>query len=211
MRFLALMTDITPSPVISGLPRHDNSPNANDREDIELSNISSGPAPTASEADVDERHLESTLQRRRTDQKPSILAQWWRKHIAPDVSHEQCRDFYALERTFLSYIRTANALASLGVVIAQLFRLPSTVNGVDSPLVSLFFRLGRPLGAATEGLAIVIVLVGALRCWRQQQRILGGTVMGGGWEIWLVGGGALALLVVLLTLSLEDTATGKAV
>lgn len=99
----------------------------------------------------------------------------------------------ALERTFLSYIRTANALASFGVVIAQLFRLPSTVDEVNSPLVSRFFRLGRPFGAATEGLAIVVVLVGALRCWRQQQRILGGTVVGGGWEIWLVGGGCLAV------------------
>ncbi|KAE8360816.1 hypothetical protein BDV27DRAFT_148376 [Aspergillus caelatus] len=53
------------------------------------------------------------------------LRKWWLTEIRPKVAAEDGdpRDFLALERTFLAYVRTANALASFAIVAAQLFIL----------------------------------------------------------------------------------------
>ncbi|QRD86523.1 hypothetical protein F9C07_2105332 [Aspergillus flavus] len=53
------------------------------------------------------------------------LRKWWLTKIRPEVAAEDGdpRDFLALERTFLAYVRTANALASFAIVAAQLFIL----------------------------------------------------------------------------------------
>ncbi|KAE8417240.1 hypothetical protein BDV36DRAFT_283857 [Aspergillus pseudocaelatus] len=53
------------------------------------------------------------------------LRKWWLTEIRPEVAAEDGdpRDFLALERTFLAYVRTANALASFAIVAAQLFIL----------------------------------------------------------------------------------------
>ncbi|KAE8336440.1 hypothetical protein BDV24DRAFT_155176 [Aspergillus arachidicola] len=53
------------------------------------------------------------------------LRKWWLTNIRPEVAAEDGdpRDFLALERTFLAYVRTANALASFAIVAAQLFIL----------------------------------------------------------------------------------------
>lgn len=136
----------------------------------------------------------------------------------------------ALERTFLAYIRTASAFATFGVAAAQLFRLQGTL---QPSLISTFFQLGKPLGAAAEAVAIVVTLVGGLRCWKQQQKILGGHVAGGGWELYVISGvmfavccrvlacwfgfpskpiadiTALKLLVVLLVLIAGDASSEK--
>lgn len=96
----------------------------------------------------------------------------------------------ALERTFLSYVRTASAFALFGVTAAQLFRLEGSISPSD---VSTFFHLGRPIGAAAEGVAILIVLFGAYRCWSQQQKLLTGHVKARGWEILSIGGLAFAV------------------
>ncbi|KAF7184937.1 hypothetical protein HII31_13749 [Pseudocercospora fuligena] len=97
----------------------------------------------------------------------SIVRQWWSLHIAPEVPEAQCRDHFALERTFLAYVRTASAFAQIGVTIAQLFKL--TRESLDlSPAV---WRLGHALGPTAQCFAMVIILVGAFRCSRQQGRI----------------------------------------
>lgn len=44
-------------------------------------------------------------------------------------TNQDPRDHHALERTFVTYIRTSNAFVSLGVVIAQVYAL-SGVNHV---------------------------------------------------------------------------------
>ena len=98
--------------------------------------------------------------------------------------------FPALERTFLAYVRTASAFALFGVSAAQLFRLQGTL---DPSLISTYFRLGRPIGAAAEIVAIVVVVLGAVRCWMQQRRILRGVVRGRGWEMFAIWGLAFAV------------------
>lgn len=76
------------------------------------------------------------------------------------------------------------ALSVVSVIIAQLFRLehaqnPSRVFG--------YFILGIPLACVCIGAAIVVLLLGAYRFWRQQNAILRGKVRVGGWEINAIG------------------------
>jgi uncharacterized membrane protein YidH (DUF202 family) len=70
-----------------------------------------------------------------------------------------------------------------GVVIAQLFRLQHTEN----PNRTFgFYVLGIPLAACFIGFGAVVLLVGALRFWRQQEAMIRGKVLRGGWEITLI-------------------------
>jgi len=115
---------------------------------------------------------------------------WWRAHIAPDVLFEQCRDFYALERTFLAYLRTASHFAHFGVAAAQLFRLKGAI---DPSEVSPYFHLGKPLGAVSQFIALLITFVGGFRCWEQQQRLIHGRIRSAGWEMLCIVLGTLAV------------------
>ncbi|KXT00992.1 hypothetical protein AC578_4443 [Pseudocercospora eumusae] len=130
----------------------------------------------------------------------SSIRQWWSLHIAPEVPEAQCRDHFALERTFLAYARTASAFAQIGVTIAQLFKL--TRESLDlSPAV---WRLGHALGPTAQCFAIVIVLLGAFRCSRQQGRIAHhGTSKPPGNMAWLLSG----MLVIFAILSLVAVRT----
>ena len=98
--------------------------------------------------------------------------------------------FPALERTFLGYLRTSMALSMVSVIIAQLFRLEHVQN---PDKVFGFFVLGIPLACICIGAAIVVLVLGAYRCWRQQNAILRGKVHAGGWDV-----NAIGLMVVLV-------------
>lgn len=90
----------------------------------------------------------------------------------------------ALERTFLAYMRTSLALSIVAVIIAQLFRLEHNV----TPNKTFgFYALSISLSCACIGAAIVILILGAYRFWRQQNAILRGKVHAGGWEINAIG------------------------
>ena len=99
----------------------------------------------------------------------------------------------ALERTFLGHLRTSLALAMLGVLVAQLLRLQHGQN--PDPVIG-FFVLGIPLASFCIVSAIVVLLLGAFRFWRQQNAILRGKVQAGGWEILT---SALVILIVSST------------
>ncbi|KAL8842548.1 MAG: hypothetical protein Q9170_000502 [Blastenia crenularia] len=149
------------------------------------------------------------------------LKTFWKRQVSATVAHEGCRDHFAinlphsgkkqswcttytipagrprlifchaaLERTYLSYFRVSLALAFLGVIIAQLFRLQHTQH--PDPRFG-FFVLGIPLACTCAGAAIVVNLLGTYRFWRQQNAILRGKVLGGGWEV-------LATFAVVLTM-----------
>ena len=76
------------------------------------------------------------------------------------------------------------ALAMLGIVIAQLFRLQNGANpGLDTGL----FRLGIPLACACLGLAIIVASLGAYRFWRQQNAMARHKCHAGGLELHSVG------------------------
>ena len=90
----------------------------------------------------------------------------------------------ALERTFLGSLRTSLALSFLAVLIAQLFRLQHT----STPDMTIgYFILGIPLASVCVVAAIVVLLLGAYRFWRQQNAILRGKVYAGGWEMNAIG------------------------
>lgn len=78
----------------------------------------------------------------------------------------------------------------LGTLIAQLLRLQHSAN--PEPTIG-FYEIGVPLATACNGVAAIVVLLGAYRFWRQQNALARGKVYAGGWEV--VGIGLLVLLV----------------
>lgn len=116
---------------------------------------------------------------------------WWARNISLVVEHTSSgprggdpRDYLALERTFLSWIRTAVALISFGVVITQLF----VFKKVD-------VRKGSVLGIITSAGGILVVLIGCVRYFKQQKQLTHGNATSAGWEI-------IALLVILAAILL---------
>lgn len=91
----------------------------------------------------------------------------------------------ALERTYLAWLRTSIKFAHFGILVTQLFRLPRALLP-SSPIVSEFYRLGKPLGYVSTSIALVVILVGGFRCWQQQQYMISGQIRSCGWEVWLV-------------------------
>ena len=68
----------------------------------------------------------------------------------------------------------------LGCVVAQLYRLqhrehPSKVFG--------FYVLSKPLSVIFQAAALLTVLLGGIRFWRQQSAMAIGKVHAGGWEM----------------------------
>ena len=82
----------------------------------------------------------------------------------------------------------------ISVIIAQLFRLEHSQNPNK---VYGYFALSIPLACICIGAAIVVLLLGAYRSWRQQNAILRGKVHAGGWEM-----NAIGLTIALVRLPL---------
>ncbi len=78
------------------------------------------------------------------------------------------------ERTFLAWLRTSLAFASIGIAITQLFRLNTTISereGLKPTNPTDSFRLrqvGKPLGATFLGVAILVLLIGGRRYFESQ-------------------------------------------
>jgi hypothetical protein len=77
-----------------------------------------------------------------------------------------------------------------GVLTAQIFRLQRVAN--PDPHFG-FYVIGRPLSILFMSMGIVVVLVGALRCWKLQNALVRGKAQAGGWEVLLIIG--LSILV----------------
>ncbi|EME79230.1 uncharacterized protein MYCFIDRAFT_143425 [Pseudocercospora fijiensis CIRAD86] len=111
---------------------------------------------------------------------------FWRHHVRIDVPHVDCRDHLANERTFLGYLRTSVALSMLGTMIAQLYRLQHSPK--PNPVFG-YFVLGKPISAILQCMALCMLLLGAIRYFRQQAAMARGRVYAGGWEMWVIVGG----------------------
>lgn len=135
------------------------------------------------------------------DQWYGPFQRFWSHHIRVSVPHDACRDHLgapqdrivhclailtlsANERTYLGYLRSSLALSVLGVLIAQLYRLQHAPS--PDPVFG-YYVLGKPIAAILQASALIIVLVGAHRFWRQQSSMARGTVIVGGWELYLTG------------------------
>ncbi|KAI1737930.1 hypothetical protein F4680DRAFT_202734 [Xylaria scruposa] len=106
------------------------------------------------------------------------------------------RDHLALERTFLAWLRTSLAFASIGVAITQLFRLNSSL--ANEQAEHHFRRLGRPLGATFIGISILVLLLGYQRFYQPQQWLLKGKFPASRGPIILMSLVSFALMVVSL-------------
>lgn len=83
-------------------------------------------------------------------------------------------DLYSPERTFLAWLRTSLAFASIGIAITQLFRLNTTISEREgytpaNPDNTYHLRqVGKPLGATFLGIAILVLLIGGRRYFESQ-------------------------------------------
>ena len=106
------------------------------------------------------------------------------------------RDHLALERTFLAWMRTSLTLVSIGIAIAQLFRLPELILDRGSSSQRLFSwastpvegtpfsggrfrmrtlqRLGSPIGILFVGFGILALLCGTVRFFHTQHSLIRG-------------------------------------
>lgn len=95
------------------------------------------------------------------------------------------RDHLALERTFLAWLRTSLAFASIGVAVTQLFRLnisrqnSDSGNDITTTLIineasDRIRKLGKPLGTTFLMISIITLLLGFKRYFEGQYWIIQG-------------------------------------
>lgn len=95
----------------------------------------------------------------------------------------------ALERTFLSYIRTANALASLSIAIYQLTRLSSSsTSSTTSPSSPHIYRFQKSVTLLMMSGAVLVTLTGFGRFLAGQKKVEKGKWKMSGFELVGVGG-----------------------
>ncbi|KAI4229279.1 MAG: hypothetical protein L6R36_001027 [Xanthoria steineri] len=139
---------------------------------------------------------------------------WWKdlmeKYGTVELENKGsvARDHLALERTFLAWLRTSLAFASIGIAITQLFRLNTTISereGLEPDLGGSYRlrQVGKPLGATFMGIAILILIVGGRRYFESQYWIIRGKFPASRGSIFLVtliaGALVIASLVIVCT------------
>ncbi|KAI1083263.1 hypothetical protein F5B20DRAFT_453698 [Whalleya microplaca] len=120
------------------------------------------------------------------------------------------RDHLALERTFLAWLRTSLAFASIGIAITQLFRLnTSIIDAQDDPRLHTVRHIGTPLGATFLGISILVLFLGYHRYYQSQQWVMKGKFPASRGTIILVSLVAFALMVVSLGVVIWIHPTGS--
>lgn len=139
---------------------------------------------------------------RSTTRLPTLLQAWWSNNIVLSLDHlprtpsvnSDPRDYLALERTYLAYMRTSVALVSFGIVLLQLFILKN-VNRTT----------GVCLAAACSGAGSLMSLLGCCRYFTQQKTLERGRTKAGGWDMLAIGTLFLALMIaVLIAMMIES-------
>jgi len=107
---------------------------------------------------------------------------------------------FPIERTFLAWLRTSLAFASIGIAVTQLFRLNTSISNGDStddPYYKLR-QLGKPIGATFLAISILVLFVGFHRYFESQHWIIKGKFPASRASIAFVAAIALALMVTSL-------------
>ncbi|KAI1162574.1 hypothetical protein F5B18DRAFT_373808 [Nemania serpens] len=116
--------------------------------------------------------------------------------IELDNTGSVARDHLALERTFLAWLRTSLAFASIGIAVTQLFRLNTSLT--DSQTNKHLQHIGKPLGATFIGISILVLLLGYHRFHQPQQWLMKGKFPASRGSIVLISLVAFALMVASL-------------
>ncbi|KAK4033123.1 hypothetical protein C8A01DRAFT_50223 [Parachaetomium inaequale] len=95
------------------------------------------------------------------------------KSIELENKGSVARDHLALERTFLAWLRTSLAFASIGIAITQLFRLNTSL-AEDTKQAETLRQLGKPLGTTFLAVSILILLLGYNRYLQGQYWVIKG-------------------------------------
>lgn len=90
-----------------------------------------------------------------------VPAESSQQEAQPPATIGLARDFYALERTWLAYNRTANALASHAVIVSQLFSLHEGHKAI-----------GRVCAIVMISGGIILELIGIVRYFVQSRGLL---------------------------------------
>lgn len=112
--------------------------------------------------------------------------------------------YVPIERTFLAWLRTSLAFASIGIAVTQLFRLNTTIEErkgyepENPPNTTHLRQVGKPLGATFLGIAILVLLIGGRRYFESQYWIIRGKFPASRGSVFLITFVALALIVTSL-------------
>ncbi|SPO00866.1 uncharacterized protein DNG_03614 [Cephalotrichum gorgonifer] len=147
------------------------------------------------------------------EHKPA-RAPWYQTLLEPFQSIELenkgsvARDHLAIERTFLAWLRTSLAFASIGIAVTQLFRLNRSISDDNDPTHHTLRQLGKPLGATFLGISIVMLFLGYRRFTESQKWVMQGKFPASRGIILLVTFLAFALtvasLVVVIVVNPKD-------
>ncbi|KAI9035377.1 uncharacterized protein KD926_003677 [Aspergillus affinis] len=191
----------------------------------------SGDAPGKNSAQRDARDADQQAQPTESaEPKASWYSQFADRYGSLELENKGsvARDHLALERTFLAWLRTSLAFASIGIAVTQLFRLNSSTNSNISsaevsshglpPLMSPPFydpnavhatitserlrSIGKPLGTTFIGVAILILLVGFHRYFESQYWIIRGKFPASRGSIAFIAFVAAALIIAALVVIL---------
>ncbi|KAH0611099.1 uncharacterized protein H6S33_011526 [Morchella sextelata] len=113
------------------------------------------------------------------------------------------RDHLALERTFLAWLRTSLAFASIGIAITQLFRLNAAVVTDPNPSGYTPLRhMGKPLGATFIGISLLVLMIGVNRYYESQTWLMRGKFPASRGSIFLLTLVACLLMITTLVIVL---------
>ncbi|KIW48398.1 hypothetical protein, variant [Exophiala oligosperma] len=115
----------------------------------------------------------------------------WARYISIDAPLTQRLSHLSNEQTFLAWFSLANAMSSLGIVIAQISSMENALEAEPKP-TTMRRALGKPQACICQLSAILILLIGAWRFLEHQNDILRGLTK------FCFGGVYLTGIVVLL-------------
>jgi uncharacterized membrane protein YidH (DUF202 family) len=96
----------------------------------------------------------------------------------------------ANECTFHTYMRVAMTLSAMAILIAQISRIQHILHRDEPPRKHDFKYaiLGVPQAAVCQALAILVIILAAIRFFKQEAAIEEGRVWTGGWEVNVIAG-----------------------